>query len=96
MRTTTQMVGPWMSCLAALSLVTTAASALALSGCAATRSVTFIYYPNAPRNDTFPQQREFAAEAKEECAKYGLAAVHTWDSWTDWDRVRSTYSCVTP
>jgi hypothetical protein len=77
-------------------IVTLVGLALALSGCAASRTVTFVYYPNAPRGDTFPRQRQFAAEAQEECAKYGLAAVHTWDSWTDWDRVRSTYSCVTP
>jgi hypothetical protein len=70
--------------------------ALALCGCAVPRTVAFVYYPNAPPSDTFPQQRQFAAEAQEECAKYGLAAVHTWDSWTDWDRVRSTYSCVMP
>ena len=63
-------------------IVTLAGLGLALTACAAPRTVTFIYYPNAPRNDTFPRQREFAAEAHEECAKYGLAAVHTWDRFT--------------
>ena len=70
--------------------------ALALSGCALERSVTFIYYPNAPRSDTFPRQYDFAREAQKECSKYGLVAVHAWDNWTHWQRVRSTYDCVSP
>jgi hypothetical protein len=69
--------------------------ALALSGCALERSVTFIYYPAAPKSDVFPRQYEFAALAQRECAKYGMVAVHYWDNVTDWDRVRATYDCVT-
>lgn len=70
--------------------------ALTLSSCAFERSVTFIYYPAAPHRDTFPGQYDFAREAQKECSKYGLVAVHVWDNWTDWQRVRSTYNCVAP
>ena len=67
---------------------------LALSGCANERSIAFIYYPNAPRNETFPPRYEFAHEAQKECAKYGLIAVHDWESVTDFQRVRSSWRCV--
>ena len=70
--------------------------ALAVSGCGSTREVAFIYYPAAPHRATFPSQYEFAREAQKECAKYGMTAVHTWDTWTDWERVRTSYSCVSP
>jgi hypothetical protein len=66
---------------------------LALSGCASERSVTFIYYPNHPR-DSFPTPAQFAAEAQKECGQYGLVAVHDWESITEFDRVRSFWRCV--
>jgi len=69
--------------------------ALVLSGCALERSVTFIYYPNAPKSNTFPPASEFARDAQEECAKYGLVAVHNWDNYTTFQRVRVNYKCVT-
>ena len=31
----------------------------ALSGCGSYRDVTFLYYPNAPPNGTFPKASEF-------------------------------------
>jgi hypothetical protein len=68
---------------------------LALSGCANERSIAFIYYPNHPPSD-FPRPYEFAAEAQKECAKYGLVAVHDWESVTDFQRVRSFWRCVPP
>jgi hypothetical protein len=67
---------------------------LTLSGCALERSVTFIYYPKAPRNDVFPPPPEFARVAQDECAKYGLVAVHDWDNTTTYQRIRSTWKCV--
>jgi hypothetical protein len=67
---------------------------LGLSGCANYREVVFFYYPNAPRSETFPPRYEFAAEAQKECAKYGMVAVHDWESVTDWQRVRSAWLCV--
>ncbi|WP_147262870.1 hypothetical protein [Roseiarcus fermentans] len=66
---------------------------LALSGCASERSIAFIYYPNHPA-DSFPRPPDFAGEAQKECAKYGLVAVHDWDSVTDFQRVRSFWRCV--
>ena len=77
---------------------------LALSGCANERSIVFLYYPNHPAREydpnnpagQFPPPSEFALEAQKECGKYGLIAVHEWDSWTDWQRVRSSWRCVQP
>ncbi len=69
---------------------------LALSGCANERSIAFIYYPTVPRNHIFPPLSEFALEAQRECAKYGLVAVHDWESYTDFQRVRSFWRCVPP
>ena len=66
---------------------------LALSGCANERSIAFIYYPNHPGSD-FPHPYQFAAEAQQECSKYGLVAVHDWESYTDFQRVRSFWRCV--
>jgi hypothetical protein len=66
----------------------------ALSGCGAYRDVTFIYYPNAPSSPPFPPASEFYAEASRECARYGMKAVHYWDSVWDFGRVRVNYSCV--
>lgn len=77
-------------------IITLIGLTLALSGCALERSVTFVYYPTAPHRSTFPRQYDFAREAQKECSKYGLAAVHSWDTWTDWQRVRTTYDCVAP
>ena len=65
---------------------------LALSGCAAERSVAFIYYPNHPSDAL--RYSQFAAEAQQECGRYGLVAVHVWDSVTDFQRVRSFWKCV--
>jgi adenosylmethionine-8-amino-7-oxononanoate aminotransferase len=67
---------------------------LALSGCANERSIAFFYYPNRPAGGVFPSPSEFAAEAQKECSKYGLVAVHDWESVTDFQRVRSYWSCV--
>ena len=64
-----------------------------LSGCASERTIAFIYYPNHPK-DNFPRTEEFAAEAQKECAKYGLVAVHDWESVTEFQRVRSFWRCV--
>jgi hypothetical protein len=69
---------------------------LTLSGCANERSVAFIYYPNAPPNGTFPPPWRFAGEAQRECAKYGLIAVHDWESVADFQRIRSFWRCVPP
>jgi hypothetical protein len=66
---------------------------LALSGCANERSVTFIYYPNHPGDD-FPRPSQFYAEAQKECGRYGLIAVHDWESVTEFQRVRSFWRCV--
>jgi len=67
---------------------------LALSGCASERSIAFIYYPQGPGNDKFPKPSQFYAEAQKECGRYGLVAVHDWDSVTDFQRVRSYWRCV--
>ncbi len=67
---------------------------LALSGCAQERWVTFLYYPNPPHSVTFPPPSEFAAEAQKECGRYGLVAVHDWDNWSDFQRIRSSWRCV--
>jgi hypothetical protein len=67
---------------------------LALTGCASHRDVTFFYYPNAPRNSTFPPPSQFYATAELECARYGMKAVHYWDTYADFDRVRVIYNCV--
>jgi len=67
---------------------------LTLSGCASERTIAFIYYPNGPHSDIFPPRSEFALEAQKECAKYGLVAVHEWDSVTEFQRVRSFWRCV--
>jgi hypothetical protein len=67
---------------------------LTLSGCALERSVTFVYYPNAPHSETFPPRSQFDADAEKECARYGLVAVHSWDNYTTFQRVRVTYKCV--
>ena len=64
---------------------------LALSGCASERSVTFIYYPNHP-SDAF-RYSTFAAQAQTECGRYGLVAVHVWDNYTDFQRVRLFWRC---
>jgi hypothetical protein len=77
-------------------IVTLIGLALALAGCGSARTITFLYYPTAPVRAGYPQQYDFQREAQKECSKYGLVAVHDWDNWTDWQRVRSTYSCVTP
>ncbi len=69
---------------------------LALSACASERSIVFIYYPNAPPSATFPPPSQFAAEAQQECAKYGLIAVHDWESVTEFQRARSYWRCVQP
>ena len=66
----------------------------ALSGCGSYRDVTFIYYPNAPPSATFPPRYQFDALASQECGKYGMKAVHIWDSIWDLDRVRVNYNCV--
>jgi hypothetical protein len=66
---------------------------LALSGCAS-RSITFLYYPNAPLNDKFPRAQDFYAEAEKECGRYGMTAVHYWDTYADFDRVKVIYNCV--
>jgi hypothetical protein len=66
---------------------------LTLTGCAS-RDVTFLYYPNAPRSDRFPQPSQFYAEAEKECARYGMKAVHYWDTYADFDRLKTIYSCV--
>jgi hypothetical protein len=67
---------------------------LTLSGCALERNVTFVYYPNPPHSATFPPQSQFAADAQAECARYGLVAVHEWDNWTTFQRIRSSWKCV--
>jgi hypothetical protein len=67
---------------------------LALSGCANERAVTFIYYPTRAPGDTFPTPSQFSTEAQKECARYGLVAVHDWDNWTDFQRIRSNWRCV--
>ncbi len=67
---------------------------LALAGCASERSVTFIYYPDHPGGTSFPRAYQFAAEADKECARYGLVAVHDWESVTEFQRVRSFWRCV--
>jgi hypothetical protein len=66
---------------------------LALSGCAS-RDVTFFYYPNAPQNSTFPPASQFYAVAEKECGRYGMKAVHYWDTYADFGRVRVIYNCV--
>ena len=66
---------------------------LALSGCASERSIAFIYNPREP-SQGFPKYSQFAGEAQKECGKYGLVAVHDWDSVTDFHRVRSFWRCV--
>ena len=66
----------------------------ALTGCSSYRDVTFIYYPNAPPSPPFPAPSQFYAEASRECAKYGMKAVHVWDSVWDFQRVRVNYTCV--
>jgi len=66
---------------------------LTLSGCASERTVAFIYYPNHPASK-FPETYQFAAEAQKECARYGLVAVHEWESVTEFQRVRSFWRCV--
>jgi hypothetical protein len=67
----------------------------ALAGCSSYRDVAFLYYPNAPRSDTFPPASAFYAEASRECAKYGMRAVHNWDNYTfDYERVRVNFLCV--
>ena len=66
----------------------------ALSGCGSYRDVTFIYYPNAPPSATFPPRSQFYAVANQECGKYGMRAVHIWDSNWDFDRVKVNYNCV--
>ena len=65
---------------------------LALSGCASEHAITFIYHPNSPSDALRPTM--FAAEAQNECSKYGLFAVRDWDSVTDFQRVRSHWRCV--
>lgn len=69
---------------------------LGLAGCAQERAINFVYYPNRAPGDTFPTPSQFAAEAQKECAKYGLVAVHNWDNWTSFQRVRSDWRCVQP
>lgn len=66
---------------------------LGLSGCAS-RDITFIYYPNAPYNGTFPRSQEFYAEAEKECGRYGMTAVYYWKTYADFDRVKVIYNCV--
>jgi hypothetical protein len=70
------------------------AALLALAGCASHRDVTFIYYPNAPRSSPFPPPSQFYAVAEQECGRYGMKAVHSWDTYTEFDRVRVIYNCV--
>jgi len=69
---------------------------LALSGCALERSVTFTYTPTRPGVGSFPMPSQFEAEAQKECGRYGLVAVHSWESWTTFERVRSEWKCVQP
>lgn len=69
---------------------------LGLAGCANERSMVFVYYPNAPRGALFPPPSQFASEAQQECSKYGLVAVHDWENYTDFQRVRSYWRCVPP
>jgi hypothetical protein len=69
---------------------------MALSGCANERSIAFIYSPNQPNYGNFPRPWQFAAEARAECGKYGLVAVHDWESETEFQRVRSFWRCVSP
>ncbi len=69
---------------------------LALSGCANQRSVTFIYSPTHPPDDRFPIVSQFYAEAQKECARYGLVALHEWESVAEFQRVRSFWRCVPP
>ena len=67
----------------------------ALSGCSSYRDVTFHFYPNAPHRGTFPRPSEFYAQAQKECAKYGMYAVHYWDTYDfDFQRVKVIYNCV--
>lgn len=68
---------------------------LALSGCANERSIAFYWYPTHPPNG-FPRPTDFPLEAQKECGKYGLVAVHDWESVTDFQRVRSFWRCVPP
>jgi hypothetical protein len=68
---------------------------LALSGCASERAIAFYFYPAHP-SSAFPTYGQFAAEAQNECGKYGLIAVHDWDSVADFQRVRSYWRCVQP
>jgi hypothetical protein len=67
---------------------------MACSGCAADRSVTFLYYPAAPNNGIFPREYQFEAEAQKECARYGMYAVPNWVTVADFGRVRAIYNCV--
>jgi hypothetical protein len=69
---------------------------LALAGCANTRTVTFLYAPTRPGIGAFPPPSQFQAEAQKECGRYGLVAVHSWDSWTSFQRIRSDWNCVAP
>ncbi len=69
---------------------------LALAGCANTRTVTFLYSPTRPGVGGFPAPSEFEAAAQKECGRYGLMAVHSWDSWTSFQRIRSDWKCVQP
>ena len=69
---------------------------LALTGCASERTLSFIYYPTRAPGDQFPKPYEFEAEAQKECGKYGMVAVHEWDNWTEFQRVRTTYRCYQP
>lgn len=66
----------------------------ALAGCANYRDVTFLYYPNAPPSDRFPQASAFYAEADRECAKYGMKAVPVWSTWADFQRIKVIYNCI--
>ncbi len=78
-------------------IVTLIGLLLALAGCASERTITFVYVPNSPAKDsTFPKPSEFEAEAQKECARFALVAVHDWDNWTSFERLRSHWRCVQP
>ena len=67
---------------------------LALTGCAS-RDVTFLYYPNAPHSGTFPRpSQDSTPRRKGNAARYGLKAVHYWDTYADFDRLKVIYNCV--
>ena len=66
----------------------------ALSGCSSYRDVTFHFYPNT-RTANVPASLRVYDQAQKECAKYGMYAVHYWDTYYfDFERVKVIYNCV--